>query len=481
MTKIEPGSAAREITAALEKAGHEAWLVGGCVRDALMGLEPHDVDIATDALPSETQRIFAKTVPTGEKYGTVTVFTDSGKAEVTTFRGKERYGGSRRPSSLVFGVDINEDLARRDFTVNAMAYNPRQGLLDPFGGREDLTRGTIRAVGEPKARFAEDPLRILRAFRFAAKLGFSIEKDTLAAAKESIPLCSALSGERVRAEIENILMSEAPEKAEELAKLGFFDAVGVSRSGETRWDKLAAVPKDIRARWAALIMTSALSQNELFERLKFSNRLKNDVSVLLRELDRQPPHMQNEVRARLAGIDPDAADNDAARPGNTHAGAKYISDPRRASACPGTLRPGSMRLGVVSLDAVRSGFSRQDALFNDTVHPGSGRLGVTRSDSAGSGAVTPELFRLYVETYSALSGEDETAVLEALDKVLDSGDPYSIAMLPIDGGDLLRLGVPRGPRIRELLDRALTESVRDPSLGRSELLRALGFEESAHG
>ena len=171
----------------LEGAGYHAVLAGGCVRDTILGRRPNDWDIATSAPPDAVQRLFARTVPTGIRHGTVTVLYGGGKCEVTTWRVEGAYSDHRRPDSVEFTPSLAEDLARRDFTINAMAMDVRGELTDPFGGRADLERGIIRCVGEPRARFAEDALRMLRAVRFAAKLGFELDGATLAAALECAP------------------------------------------------------------------------------------------------------------------------------------------------------------------------------------------------------------------------------------------------------------------------------------------------------
>ena len=166
---------------ALRRAGYEACPVGGCVRDLLLGRAPGDWDIATSARPEAVTALFERTVPTGLKHGTVTVLLGGMALEVTTFRGESGYSDGRHPDRVTFGVGLREDLARRDFTINAMALAPDGSVLDPFGGRADLARRLIRCVGEPERRFTEDALRMLRAVRFAAQLGFSLEARTAAA------------------------------------------------------------------------------------------------------------------------------------------------------------------------------------------------------------------------------------------------------------------------------------------------------------
>ena len=198
-----------ELMDRLEEAGFECRCVGGCVRDASLGIEPHDYDCCTAATPEEMQKIFAdrQLVLAGLKHGTVGVVTDSGVVEITTFRTEGGYADSRHPDWVHFVRSLREDLARRDFTVNAMAYSPRRGLSDPFGGREDLKNGLLRAVGDPEKRFREDALRILRGLRFAARFGFQIEENTRRAMDAQIAGLDALARERVLTELVGFLLA----------------------------------------------------------------------------------------------------------------------------------------------------------------------------------------------------------------------------------------------------------------------------------
>ena len=220
--KIDPGAEA--IIGELEKHGHEAYLVGGCVRDLCLGRTPQDWDIATSALPEYVQQIFPRTVATGLRHGTVTVLLESAQGlkhyEVTTYRMDGEYLDGRRPVQVTFGVSLEEDLRRRDFTINAMAFNPRTGLKDFFGGREDLHDKLIRAVGDPEQRFAEDALRMLRAVRFASQLGYDIARGTEQAIVVKSHLLARISKERIRDELMKILLSVHPAKIRDLSRLG---------------------------------------------------------------------------------------------------------------------------------------------------------------------------------------------------------------------------------------------------------------------
>lgn len=196
----------------LNKNNYEAFIVGGCVRDALLGIEPKDWDITTDALPDEIKDIFEKTVDTGLKHGTVTVLTHNQAIEVTTFRIEGRYSDHRRPDKVIFTSSLEQDLERRDFTVNSIAYHPEKGIIDPFKGITDLKKSIIRAVGDADKRFEEDALRMLRALRFSVQLGFKIDTNTMNSIKNKNKLIDSISKERIRNELNNILLSANPSK-----------------------------------------------------------------------------------------------------------------------------------------------------------------------------------------------------------------------------------------------------------------------------
>lgn len=207
----------------LEQSGFEAYIVGGCVRDMLMNKIPDDYDICTRAKPGEVMSLFPGSLPTGIKHGTVTVRAGKDKAEVTTFRNDGSYSDGRHPDSVSFLETIDGDLSRRDFTINAIACDRHGKILDPFGGRDDIASGVIRCVGEPEKRFHEDALRMLRAIRFSAKTGFTIEEKTLKAISTLAPLTSVLSHERVRDELEKTLLSPRPEYTEQIFSLHLLD------------------------------------------------------------------------------------------------------------------------------------------------------------------------------------------------------------------------------------------------------------------
>ncbi|NLC04057.1 MAG: CCA tRNA nucleotidyltransferase, partial [Tissierellia bacterium] len=198
----------------LENHGYEAFLVGGCLRDIMLGKEPTDFDITTNALPDNIEEMFSdfRTVNIGKEFGTIIVVQEEGNIEITTYRIESEYRDGRRPSKVLFSNNIIEDLSRRDFTINSMAYNKNIGIIDPYNGREDLDEKIIRSVGNPKLRFKEDHLRILRGIRFATELEFQIEEETFQAMKEESQSLKNISIERIYNEFIKILLSNIPSR-----------------------------------------------------------------------------------------------------------------------------------------------------------------------------------------------------------------------------------------------------------------------------
>lgn len=251
MANIVPPKYVRHILVSLQARGHQSYLVGGCVRDILLGVYPQDWDICTSALPEQVMEIFPGSRPTGLKHGTVTVVQNSHAVEVTTFRAEGAYADHRHPDMVSFVGDLTTDLSRRDFTMNAIAVPPDGLIADPFGGIEDIHKRIIRCVGNPERRFEEDALRMLRALRFSARLGFEIEAATLAAIREKAPLAAALAAERVRDEVEKILLSPAPETISALISLGLMDRYLLCPLPETAdLSPLKKLPRKALYRWA---------------------------------------------------------------------------------------------------------------------------------------------------------------------------------------------------------------------------------------
>lgn len=244
------GTRADQILKKLCNAGYEAYYVGGCVRDFLLGRAIHDWDITTSAHPEQVLSLFGHCILTGIRHGTVTVLEDGIQAEVTTFRADGAYLDGRHPSAVRFVPCLAEDLARRDFTVNAMAMDLDGTITDLYGGQQDLMQKQIRCVGIPETRFHEDALRILRAYRFCAQLGFTLEPQTQRAAEECSGLTASLSVERVRDEMEKTLLSPHPQALCHMARIGLLDTVGITELPALDW--LNTFPSNATLRWAAL-------------------------------------------------------------------------------------------------------------------------------------------------------------------------------------------------------------------------------------
>ena len=244
MNTIQPPKYVIHILNTLERSGYEARLVGGCVRDTLLHRRPNDWDVATAAPPEAVTELFERTVPTGIRHGTVTVLYGGSACEVTTYRVEGAYSDHRRPDSVRFTSRLEEDLSRRDFTINAMAMDASLAITDPFGGREDLSRRLIRCVGDARERFTEDALRMLRAVRFAAQLDFALDSAALEAIAGCAPLCSALSPERVAAELRAVLASRDPDMVWLMADLGLLNAWLTPRNGERT--HLSSLPRCAR-------------------------------------------------------------------------------------------------------------------------------------------------------------------------------------------------------------------------------------------
>ena len=246
----------------LERAGFEARYVGGCVRDTLLGRPIHDWDIASQALPEEVLRLFPRCIPTGLQHGTVTVLLGDVSAEVTTYRLDGAYHDSRHPDGVRFVRSLADDLARRDFTINAMAMDLAGNITDLFGGRDDLAHGVVRCVGDAETRFREDALRMLRAWRFAAQLGFSLEAKTKAAIGRCAGLCAGLSRERVREEAGKTLLSDRPELFGRMLEDGLLTACLAPQRAD--FSALASLPKTPEARWTGAKLACPALQPEAF-------------------------------------------------------------------------------------------------------------------------------------------------------------------------------------------------------------------------
>lgn len=334
----------KEIISTLRANGYEAYAVGGCVRDSILGRVPDDWDITTSATPMETKALFARTFDTGIEHGTVTVLIEKEAFEVTTYRVDGKYEDNRHPSEVTFTRCLREDLLRRDFTINAMAYNDEEGLVDIFGGMTDLEHQIIRCVGDARARFGEDALRILRAVRFAAQLGFDIEEETKRGIVELAPTLANISAERIQVELIKMLISSNPSMLKEAYELGItkvilpeFDAMMTTTQetphhiysvGEHTLKAIECVRSDKVLRLTMLLHDIAKPQmktmdedgvahfkkhdvkgvelaKEILRRLKFDNDTMNKVVKLVQYHDYRMPAEPKNVRKAMQQIGKD--------------------------------------------------------------------------------------------------------------------------------------------------------------------------------
>ncbi len=284
---LDPGAAA--LLDALHAAGYAAYAVGGCVRDSLLGRTAHDWDLCTSALPQQVMELFGteQCIPTGLQHGTVTIKYGGQLYETTTFRTEGSYTDGRHPDKVQFVPDVREDLARRDFTINAMAYNEAEGLVDPFGGQKDLQNGLLRAVGEPQQRFTEDALRILRLYRFAARFGFALDAATARAARQLAPHLDCISAERIQEELAKLLAAPQPGAYLEPAVLAVVLpelTPEILTAAKPVVDACPAGEENLPVRWAALL--GALGEADtrrVLKRLRCSNACIEETAILVRE------------------------------------------------------------------------------------------------------------------------------------------------------------------------------------------------------
>lgn len=295
----------KNIISVLEKNGYEAYAVGGCVRDSLLGKEPKDWDVTTSAKPQEVKALFRRTIDTGIAHGTVTIMLGKNGYEVTTYRIDGEYEDGRHPKSVEFSASLSEDLKRRDFTINAMAYNERSGIVDEFGGIADMERGIIRCVRKAEERFGEDALRMMRAVRFAAQLGFSIEENTFAAMCSLAPLIEKISRERIAAELSKTLLTDNPDyirKYEECGILSYIlpDVHKIMGGAECKrtLEMIKMADKSPAVRYAALF---AAADAQIAERTLRSLKLDNATIGLAAKLVGTVRHEipENEHKMRI--------------------------------------------------------------------------------------------------------------------------------------------------------------------------------------
>ena len=433
--RIPPGAA--KILRILEDHGYEAYVVGGCVRDSLLGRDPHDWDITTSALPMQVKALFRRTIDTGLKHGTVTILEGGEPFEVTTYRVDGEYLDGRHPSGVTFTASLKEDLQRRDFTINAMAYSGKKGLQDFFGGYTDLEKGLIRAVGDPKKRFGEDALRIMRAVRFAAQLGYEIEEETVQAMKVLAPTLSKISAERIAAELEKLLVSQHPEKL----KMAY--ECGITAVILPEFDRcMETAQNNPHHKYSVGEHTIVSIRNARPDRiLRYAMLMHDFGKPSCKTTDDQGiDHFygHQEVSARMA--------NDILRR------LKSDNDTRKSVAK--LVRYHDLTCGLTA-KSVRKAIN----------------------------LIGEDLFPLYLEVKDAdTRAQSDYRLKEKLDylqevrslyrEIIESEDCLSLKDLAVNGSDLIRAGMEPGKEIGKVLADMLEDVIRDPSHNNKEYLMA---------
>ena len=419
--KLTLGSDAAVLLDALHAAGYAAYAVGGCVRDGLLGLCPHDWDLCTSALPQQVMNLFGeeRCIPTGLQHGTVTVKQGGGLYEITTFRTEGTYSDGRHPDEVHFVPDVREDLARRDFTINAMAYNEKEGLIDPFGGQNDLQQGIVRAVGVPYQRFTEDALRILRLYRFAARFGFAIDPATAQAAEALCTHLDCVSAERIEEELSKLLAAPAPaayldEKILTVILPEF--APEALDAAKPAVDACPAGIENLPVRLAALLLSLGEDgTRRTLRRLRCSNACIEETAVLVREARGRDGSFSED---RPLGWDPVAEGN---RAGD---GMARIVSEEKATVTPDFTIYARRLLGKYNLCTVQ------------------------RLAALGT-ALQPE------------RSADFAALSELAEQLDADGVCCRVSQLAVNGRDLMAAGVPAGPGIRKVLEALLDGVIRE--------------------
>lgn len=430
-----PGGALK-ILSTLKEKGYQAYLVGGCIRDLILGIPVEEWDITTSAKPDEVAGLFTKVIPTGVEYGTVTILLSDGEYEVTTFRSDERYVDGRHPANVTFTDDIHKDLSRRDFTMNALAYDPEsKELIDDWGGQKDLKNKLIRAIGNPIERFSEDGLRSVRACRFAARLEFKIEKETLAAILKTIKITKKVAPERIHDELMKMLAADKPSIGFELMRESGLlklimpeleDCYAVEQPRkfhkyDVYWHSLyscdAADPSNLALRLAALLHD--ISKPACKEGFHFYNH------------DQQGAGVAEEMLRRLR-----FSNDDIAKVSNLIKNHMFNYESSWSDAA---IRRFMRRVGVENLE---------------------------------------DLFALRVADTQAMEREIDDAYLQELkgriQKVIEEEQALHIKDLKVDGKDVMKiLKIKPGPKVGEVLNALLEKVLDDPKLNQRETLLKL--------
>ena len=437
--RLDAGAAA--LLARLHGAGYAAYTVGGCVRDSLLGRTPQDWDLCTSARPEQVLALFGEgqCIPTGLQHGTVTIKYGGQLYETTTFRTEGAYTDGRHPDEVHFVPDVRQDLARRDFTINAMAYNDAEGLIDPFGGQQDLQQGILRAVGDPATRFEEDALRILRLYRFAARFGFAIDPPTGQAARALCAHLDCVSVERIEEELSKLLAAPAPAAYldEKILKVIIPElSAPALQAAKPVVDACPAGTEDLPVRWAALLMSLGEDgTRKALKRLRCSNACIEQTAVLVRETGGGGGSFSED---RPLGWDPAAA---GSRAGDGMA--RFVSE-EKASAAPG------QDAAPDTVIRIRKLLGRYD-------------LHTVQRLAALGAAMEPE------------QAADFAAQAELAAQLDADGVCCRVSQLAVNGRDLMAAGIPAGPGLRRTLEALLDAVIRGQLLNeRQRLLDAAG-------
>ena len=430
--RLDAGAAA--LLARLHGAGYAAYAVGGCVRDSLLGRTPQDWDLCTSARPEQVLALFGEgqCIPTGLQHGTVTIKYGGQLYETTTFRTEGAYTDGRHPDEVHFVPDVRQDLARRDFTINAMAYNDAEGLIDPFGGQQDLQQGILRAVGDPATRFEEDALRILRLYRFAARFGFAIDPPTGQAARALCAHLDCVSVERIEEELSKLLAAPAPAAYldEKILKVIIPElSAPALQAAKPVVDACPAGTEDLPVRWAALLMSLGEDgTRKALKRLRCSNACIEQTAVLVREV--HPGAFSSDT---IWGI-PSPALLPAA------AGSHPPDGPQRNS-----------RTGLGQDAAPDTVIRIRKLLGRYDLHT------VQRLAALGA-AMEPE------------QAADFAAQAELAAQLDADGVCCRVSQLAVNGRDLMAAGIPAGPGLRRTLEALLDAVVRGQLLNERQCL-----------
>lgn len=424
--------------------GHDAYAVGGCVRDSIMGRIPEDWDITTSASPYQVKEIFHRTIDTGIQHGTVTVMLGTEGFEVTTYRIDGEYEDNRHPKQVEFTEDLAEDLKRRDFTINAMAFNENVGLVDLFGGLEDLKKKVIRCVGSSKDRFDEDALRILRAVRFSAQLNFEIAEDTLTAVKEKALNLNNISAERIREELNKLLLSEHPEK--------------LLIAYETGITKVVLPEFDI------MMDTDQENKHHIYSVGIHSLEVLKNIKPLVREFDKKV-----QLMLTWASLLHDVAKPETKFIGKDNQGHFYGHAEKGADQAKHILK--RLKFDNETIDMVSSLIKHHDYRY------GLAKAGIRRAVNRIGDNVIELLFLLQEADIRAQNPEFMTEKRHQLEEakaiyaeVKDHNECTSLKMLSINGKDLIDAGYPPGKELGELLTRLLEAVLEEPEKNTKEEL-----------